>query len=351
MFVMCNTNKCHSQVLYIGKIKVWNKKVPDTFIDDALEKFKIHEQEKRKLTERLKTDDNNLRRGSIDSTHSENSTSSSEVYQKTSFQLQDNKENIHITERVKNSDVDDDKTTEIDKCSQENVQLKDASKSGCGAILNSSVNGESSISSQKQEEFSKIGTTTITNINNSSSSSSSSSVIKSTQSNYNLNSKTSTVEHNLEKSTSLQNLLEKSSKSSNPQQSLDASKKYDSKNSSSSSIVAQTTSNNDNTKTQNPEQENQPPKSFSNAPGSVDIDDHNRTMVLQVDRSDLRLISPDRKVILMHKHHRDVTTCVQGLSSAEHFGFICREGANLTTYIGYVFKCESQSVASDAVQG
>lgn len=44
---------------------------------------------------------------------------------------------------------------------------------------------------------------------------------------------------------------------------------------------------------------------------SVNMDDHNRTMVLQVDRTDLRLISPDRKVILLHKHHRDVTTCVQ----------------------------------------
>lgn len=44
---------------------------------------------------------------------------------------------------------------------------------------------------------------------------------------------------------------------------------------------------------------------------SVDIDDHNRTMVLQVDRTDLRLISPDRKVILLHKHHKDITTCIQ----------------------------------------
>lgn len=43
----------------------------------------------------------------------------------------------------------------------------------------------------------------------------------------------------------------------------------------------------------------------------VEIDDHNRTMVLQVDRTDLRLISPDRKVILLHKHHRDVNSCMQ----------------------------------------
>lgn len=42
-----------------------------------------------------------------------------------------------------------------------------------------------------------------------------------------------------------------------------------------------------------------------------DADEHNRTMVLQVGRNDLRLISPDRKIILLHKQHRDVSTCVQ----------------------------------------
>lgn len=82
----------------------------------------------------------------------------------------------------------------------------------------------------------------------------------------------------------------------------------------------------------------------------VDIDDHNRTMVLQVDRTDLRLISPDRKVVLMHKHHKEVTGCLQGLNNTEHFGFVCRESTNQSTYIGFIFKCESQSVAADAVQ-
>lgn len=42
-------------------------------------------------------------------------------------------------------------------------------------------------------------------------------------------------------------------------------------------------------------------------------DEHNRTMVLQVGRNDLRLISPDRKLILLHKQHRDVASCVQGI--------------------------------------
>lgn len=57
------------QVLYIGKIKVWQKKVPETFIDDALEKFKVHELEKNRLRQlsnigRLQSEDNIVRRGS-----------------------------------------------------------------------------------------------------------------------------------------------------------------------------------------------------------------------------------------------------------------------------------------------
>lgn len=83
----------------------------------------------------------------------------------------------------------------------------------------------------------------------------------------------------------------------------------------------------------------------------VEVDDHNRTMVLQVDRTDLRLISPDRKIILLHKQHRDISTCIQGVSKGEHFGFICREGPNLQNFIGYIFKCESASISSDAVAG
>lgn len=53
-------------MLYIGKIKVWQKKVPDTFIDDALEKFKAHEIEKQRLKNlgRLKSEES-LRRSSV----------------------------------------------------------------------------------------------------------------------------------------------------------------------------------------------------------------------------------------------------------------------------------------------
>ncbi len=37
----------------------------------------------------------------------------------------------------------------------------------------------------------------------------------------------------------------------------------------------------------------------------------NRTMVFHVGRTDLRLVSPDRKEILLHKQLKDVINCVQ----------------------------------------
>lgn len=44
---------CLVQVLYIGKIKVSHRKVPESFIDDALEKFRLHDLEKEKEKGRL----------------------------------------------------------------------------------------------------------------------------------------------------------------------------------------------------------------------------------------------------------------------------------------------------------
>ncbi|KAK2579515.1 hypothetical protein KPH14_010819 [Odynerus spinipes] len=77
-------------------------------------------------------------------------------------------------------------------------------------------------------------------------------------------------------------------------------------------------------------------------------DEHNRTMLFQVGRADLRLISPDRKQVLLHKQIKDVASCVQGAKNAEHFGFICKE-ASIESFVAYIFKCQSESVADDLV--
>ncbi|XKL66605.1 hypothetical protein PGB90_010025 [Kerria lacca] len=75
----------------------------------------------------------------------------------------------------------------------------------------------------------------------------------------------------------------------------------------------------------------------------------NRTMVFHVGRTDLRLVSPDRKEILLHKELKDVINCVQGKDEPDHFGVICRDPNNANTYLGYVFKCESDSVVSEII--
>ncbi|XP_061381671.1 TBC1 domain family member 1 isoform X2 [Danaus plexippus] len=77
------------------------------------------------------------------------------------------------------------------------------------------------------------------------------------------------------------------------------------------------------------------------------IGEQNRTMLFQVARSELRLISPDRKQILLHRAFKDVASCVLGRSNREHFGFVCRETNE--SYACYVFKCESDSVANEVV--
>lgn len=71
-------------------------------------------------------------------------------------------------------------------------------------------------------------------------------------------------------------------------------------------------------------------------------------MVFLIGRSDLRLISPDRKQVLLYKDFKDVASCAHGEKNADHFGIICREMQN-DGYIGYVFKCQSENVANDII--
>lgn len=91
-----------------------------------------------------------------------------------------------------------------------------------------------------------------------------------------------------------------------------------------------------------------PKRTRSASIGSIE---QNRTMVYILGRTDLRLISPDRKQILLHKNFADVVNVVQGTGNADHFGIICSEIKDgKDEFIGYVFKCQSGSIASDVVK-
>nr|XP_023016210.1 TBC1 domain family member 1 [Leptinotarsa decemlineata] len=219
------------EVLYIGKIKVWQRKVPDNFIDEALEKFRIHELEKHGFRQlgnigKLKSESELFRRGSVDSSNGESSCE------------------------------------------------KNLSSPATPPLLRSQ-----------------------------------------------------SVHSNLIKQ---------------PSDTKNESDIPELKNDGGIPITPITKSCNDDSANNN----NNPSQEVNT---HREMDDHNRTMVLQVDRTDLRLISPDRKIILLHKHHRDITTCLQGQLKPEHFGFICKEGSNNNYFMGYIFKCESSSVANDTM--
>lgn len=85
-----------------------------------------------------------------------------------------------------------------------------------------------------------------------------------------------------------------------------------------------------------------------NRSASIGSAEQNRTMVFILGRNDIRLISPDRKQILLHKNFADVANIVQGAENSEHFGIICSETKEgKTEFIGYVFKCQSGSISHD----
>lgn len=85
-----------------------------------------------------------------------------------------------------------------------------------------------------------------------------------------------------------------------------------------------------------------------NRSASIGSAEQNRTMVFILGRNDVRLISPDRKQVLLQKKFADVVSIVQGIENSEHFGIICSETKeNKSEFIGYVFKCQSGSIAHD----
>eukprot|EP00057_Strongylocentrotus_purpuratus_P021768 XP_011676242.1 PREDICTED: TBC1 domain family member 4-like isoform X2 [Strongylocentrotus purpuratus] len=71
---------------------------------------------------------------------------------------------------------------------------------------------------------------------------------------------------------------------------------------------------------------------------------HNRTMVFQIGRSALTVISLDKKSFALTKKFSEISFCSQGIKQPEYFGFICREKSSSVNYMCYVFKCQSESV-------
>ncbi|XP_070327665.1 TBC1 domain family member 4 isoform X4 [Odocoileus virginianus] len=100
-------------------------------------------------------------------------------------------------------------------------------------------------------------------------------------------------------------------------------------------------------------QKPQPRRRHASAPSHVQPSDSekNRTMLFQVGRFEINLISPDTKSVVLEKNFKDISSCSQGIKHVDHFGFICRESAEpgLSQYICYVFQCASESLVDEVM--
>lgn len=91
----------------------------------------------------------------------------------------------------------------------------------------------------------------------------------------------------------------------------------------------------------------------ASAPSHVQPSDSekNRTMLFQVGRFEINLISPDSKSVVFEKNFKDISSCSQGIKHIDHFGFICREATEpgINQYVCYVFQCASESLVDEVM--
>uniref|UniRef100_A0A8C5LS57 TBC1 domain family member 4 n=1 Tax=Leptobrachium leishanense TaxID=445787 RepID=A0A8C5LS57_9ANUR len=97
----------------------------------------------------------------------------------------------------------------------------------------------------------------------------------------------------------------------------------------------------------------QPRRRHASAPSHVQPSDSekNRTMLFQVGRFEINLISPDTKTVVLEKNFKDISSCSQGIEHIDHFGFVCRECVEpgINQYICYVFQCASEALVDEVM--
>ncbi|XP_067419343.1 TBC1 domain family member 4 isoform X2 [Emydura macquarii macquarii] len=97
----------------------------------------------------------------------------------------------------------------------------------------------------------------------------------------------------------------------------------------------------------------QPRRRHASAPSHVQPSDSekNRTMLFQIGRFEINLISPDTKSVVLEKNFKDISSCSQGIQHVDHFGFICRESIEpgISQYVCYVFQCASESLVDEVM--
>ncbi|XP_075715181.1 TBC1 domain family member 1 isoform X3 [Rhinoderma darwinii] len=75
----------------------------------------------------------------------------------------------------------------------------------------------------------------------------------------------------------------------------------------------------------------------------------NRTMLFTIGQSEVYLISPDTKKIVIEKSFKEISFCSQGIQHGDHFGFICREPLYTggCHFVCYIFQCTNEALVDE----
>ncbi|KAG8591661.1 hypothetical protein GDO81_000258 [Engystomops pustulosus] len=75
----------------------------------------------------------------------------------------------------------------------------------------------------------------------------------------------------------------------------------------------------------------------------------NQTMLFTIGQSEVYLISPDTKKIVIEKSFKEISFCSQGIQHVDHFGFICREPLHSggCHFVCYVFRCANEALVDE----
>ncbi|XP_018422737.1 PREDICTED: TBC1 domain family member 1 isoform X2 [Nanorana parkeri] len=77
--------------------------------------------------------------------------------------------------------------------------------------------------------------------------------------------------------------------------------------------------------------------------------EENQTMLFTIGQSEVYLISPDTKRIVIEKSFKEISFCSQGIQHVDHFGFICRELLKNggCQFVCYVFRCTNEALVDE----
>ncbi|CAG9576947.1 unnamed protein product [Danaus chrysippus] len=317
------------EVLYIGKVRISQRKVPESLIDDALNKFAQHEAEKARASRRhsllsssgVSQDSNDSSKTSPEKAIEEFRRNNYIMPSTTPLEPDKNVawKSAENLPKQESNEIDE----EFDEFTKERVEIvkKIAQLEPAVVVINVTKNNLGTLTEDEEKQENLDGNDTTKKVQNTDSSKNNDHVNKLIDPLLNKPLGTNKIdENNRESKLSFGEIPRKPNKE---KKQLPENKPFLRDRSASIGALSLKT------------------------PIAHLIGEQNRTMLFQVGRSELRLISPDRKQILLHRAFKDVASCVLGRSNKEHFGFVCRETND--TYACYVFKCESDSVANEVV--